>query len=239
MSLKQSFGRWIIPRLPFNEHVFKHFRLELTALTVRANHLFNPLTRMRIWRLRHLKGVKLNLGCGPYGLDGWVNLDLYSHNRVTLTSDCRYALPIGDETCRGIHVEHYFEHLNPTDERGRFLGECLRCLEPGGVLRIIVPDAERFVRAYVADGWSDFDELSADGDLAQANFRTKMEALNHIFLQDHEHYGGYDFETLASVLRTAGLRDVTQCKYRQGDFPDGCIDRDQHQRYSLYVESVK
>jgi predicted SAM-dependent methyltransferase len=239
MKFKQAFGRWILPRLPINEHVFHHLRLELGAIFVRVNHSLNPMMRLRIKKLQRRKGIKLNLGCGPFGLDGWVNLDLHQHERVTLTADCRYRLPIGDGACRGIHVEHYFEHLNPTDERGRFLKECLRCLAPGGVLRIIVPDTERFVHAYVAEGWLQFDHLSGDGNSAEANFRTKMEALNHVFLQGYEHYGGYDFETLASVLQAAGLRHVTRCKYRQGDFPGGCIDRERHQPYSLYVESVK
>lgn len=238
MTLKQSFGRWLLPRLPINEHVFNHIRVELNAIGVRANHALNPATRARVRELRSRKGAKLNLGCGPFGMSGWINLDLYSHKGVTLAADCRYGFPIGDGSCRGIHIEHYFEHLNPTDERGNFLRECHRCLEPGGTLRIIVPDVERFVHAYVTEGWSGFKAISADGE-PEGSFRTKMEALNHVFLQGYEHYGGYDYDTLATVLQDAGFSDVARREFGQGRFPDGCIDRELHRPYSLYVEAVK
>jgi predicted SAM-dependent methyltransferase len=107
------------------------------------------------------------------------------------------------------------------------------------VIRIIVPDAEKFIRAYTADGWSALEDLAADGESSQHRFITKMEALNHVFVQGAEHYGGYDFETLASVLEAGGFREVRRCAFRVGRFPDGCIDREQHRPYSLYVEAIK
>ena len=64
---------------------------------------------------------------------------------------------------RGIHVEHYFEHLEPTTERPRFLAECRRCLEPGGVLRIIVPDMRKYVEAYLANDWTMLNEIGCGG----------------------------------------------------------------------------
>ena len=52
-----------------------------------------------------------------------------------------------------------------------------------------------------------------------------MQALNHIFLQEAEHYGGYDATTLALVLSEAGFRDVARKSWRVGEFPGGCIDQ--------------
>jgi predicted SAM-dependent methyltransferase len=183
--------------------------------------------------------VKANLGCGPFGQEGFVNLDLFAAPGVTLRADCRRKLPFSDASCKGLHVEHYFEHLSPEDERTIFLSECLRCLEEGGILRIIVPDGELFLRAYFEEGWSGFQRIAAAGDTPANHFATKMEAVNHVFLQGYEHYGAYDYQTLSHVLRAAGYGEVRLCSFRSGSFPGGCIDREQHRPYSLYVEAVK
>jgi predicted SAM-dependent methyltransferase len=236
-SLKQNAGRWLVPKLPVNSHVFNHLRVELNAIRVRACHYMHPGYRAAIKALSSRRNIKANIGCGPFGRADWVNLDLFRHNQVTLPTDCRWRLPLADRSCEGIHVEHFLEHLAPKDERPRFLSECRRCLQEGGVLRIVVPDAELYVRAYTASGWEDLNHISCGGDVPEKVYRTKMEVLNHVFLQEAEHYGGYDAETLSLVLRDAGFRDVVRRSWRQGTFPGGPIDRELHRSYSLYFEA--
>jgi predicted SAM-dependent methyltransferase len=235
--VKQGIGHWLIPRLPVNRHVFNQLRLELNALRVRTFHRIHPGYRNAIRALSSRRNIKANIGCGPFGIPGWINLDLFSHDQVTLRADCRYRIPLGDGSCEGIHVEHFFEHLCPVDARPRFLRECRRCLQPGGILRVIVPDAELYVRAYVSPGWEMLNSISCGGDAPERAFRTKMEALTHVFLQEAEHYGGYDAETLALVLGNAGFRDVARKSWREGDFPGDPIDRELLRPYSLYFEA--
>jgi predicted SAM-dependent methyltransferase len=239
MTFKQSLGRFLLPKMPVSRHVFNHMRGELNAIFVRILHQLHPAYIIKIRKLKLKRDVLLNVGCGPYGQAGWVNLDLFKLDQVTLRSDCRRGFPISDAACAGIHVEHYFEHLTHEEEVPAFLAECRRCLAKGGVLRIIVPDAERFARAYAEDGWAAMDALAADGSSAQAHFETKMQALTHVMVQDYEHFGGYDFETLYLSLNKAGLNGIVRCTFREGRFPGGCIDRDQHRPYSLYVEATK
>ena len=72
----------------------------------------------------------------------------------------QFSEPEGEEPCSASHVEHGLrcstrearEHIEPREELPRFLGDCHRALEPGGVLRIIVPDAERYLQAYCQGG---------------------------------------------------------------------------------------
>lgn len=238
-STKQRLGACLIPRLPINRHIFNHLRTEINAMWIRLQLVFNPHYRRTVSRLKLLKNIKINVGSGPFGEPDWVNLDLFSHKSVTLRADCRYGLPFADGSCRGIHVEHFFEHLNHSDERHTFLDECYRCLAPGGVLRIIVPDAELFVAAYVSPGWESFRAIAAAGDDPERQFPTKMDALNHMFIQDFEHYGGYDEISLTAVLQAHEFRRIRRQSFRVGSFPDGCIDREQHQPYSLYMEAEK
>lgn len=124
-------------------------------------------------------------------------------------------------------------------ERPFFLKECLRCLQPDGVLRVIVPDAELYVRAYLDPGWDMLNEIGCGSEKPQDVFKCKMDALNHVFIQGWEHYGGIDAEMLRLTLKVAGFSLVTHCAWRTGQFPDGCIDREQHRPYSLYFEAIK
>lgn len=238
-NVKRRIGAWLIPRLPVNPVVFRILRLELGALYVRMLNAFHPGYRVRRWKLRQRRDLLVNVGCGPFGHEGWINFDLYAHPGVSLAVDCRRTLPLADESCRGIHVEHYFEHLEPTRERPRFLAECRRCLMPGGVLRIVVPDARKYVEAYVSDGWAALNGIGCGGDLPEAAFTTKMAALNHVFIQEGEHYGGIDAALLRSTLEAANFTDATIGGWREGSFPGGCIDREQHRPYSLYMEVRK
>jgi predicted SAM-dependent methyltransferase len=238
-TLKQRLGAWMIPRLPVNPGVFRTFRVELNAFAVRLLGHVHPGWVATRRALRRRKGLLVNVGCGPFGQEGWVNLDLFAAPRVTLRADCRRRFPLADGSARGIHVEHYFEHLEPIVERPRFLAECRRCLEPGGVLRIIVPDMRKYVEAYLAPGWDTFNEIGCGGERPQTAFATKIEALNHVFVQDGEHYGGFDAEYLRRTLEQAGFTDIALVAWRQGRFPGGAIDREQHKPYSLFMESIR
>ncbi|MND28938.1 Methyltransferase domain protein [compost metagenome] len=60
-----------------------------------------------------------------------------------------------DNFFKVIYSSHVIEHLFPTD-LAFFLSETLRLLEPGGVLRIVCPDAEQIGRAYKSRDWGFF-----------------------------------------------------------------------------------
>jgi predicted SAM-dependent methyltransferase len=238
-ALKQRLGKWLIPRLPVSPWVFGIFRRELNAMTVRLLGRVHPGWIARRRAIGRQRGLLVNIGCGPFGREGWINLDLFAAAHVTMRADCRRRLPLADASARGIHVEHYFEHLEPATERPRFLAECRRCLESGGVLRIIVPDMRKYIDAYIAPGWEAIDAVGCGGEKPQAVFATKMEALNHVFVQDGEHYGGFDAEHLRRTLVQGGFSEVEKVEWRQGRFPGGAIDRDQHKPYSLYMEAIR
>ncbi|NNE90779.1 MAG: methyltransferase domain-containing protein, partial [Verrucomicrobiales bacterium] len=54
-------------------------------------------------------------------------------------------LDFEDETISFLYSEHFFEHLF-LDEAAALFRECQRILEPGGVFRVVVPDAD--LRSY-------------------------------------------------------------------------------------------
>lgn len=239
VTLKQRIGKYLFQHLPVSRHVFDHFRLEVNATWVRMLHWINPSYIYKVAKLRKMKNILVNVGCGPYGKEsGWINLDLFSLKNVLMRSDCRKRMLMSDNSCKGIHVEMFLEHLDPIDELPFFLKECYRSLQVNGVLRIIVPDAVKFVNAYQNSGWDELNKISYGGEDWSKVYSCKMEALNHVFLQGYEHYGGWDFERIAIELRKAGFVQIQKADYKSGKLPE-IIDREFHKTYGLYIEAIK
>ncbi len=209
---------------------------------IAGNHcrVFVPQIQIHVPRqhLRSTRDVYVNVACGPQVLPGYVNLDLRNEDPTVITCDARRRVPIGDEAARGIRAEQFVEHLETQEELPSFLADCRRALAPGGVLRIIVPDTERYLQAYCRGDLSGFWELEVPNPFP-ADLPTRMDIINHVFHQWHEHRWAYDFETLVHRLNAAGFTRVERSAYLQSRDPKLAQDRDVHAPYSLYVEAIK
>jgi len=221
------FPRYVLRPLPFE--------LKLTWLRI-----FSGKVRRRY---RNSKDLLVNLGCGPEGKSGWINVDAIPYPDVNCLFDCRKSLPFQDNSVKGIFTEHFFEHLDYHDEVPYFLKECQRVLQPGGVMRISVPDGEAYMRAYCQEGWGDLQKMRYMDDQFDIGmgfkYNTKMELMNFSFRQWGQHKFTYDFETLAFILRKYGFSRVQKQKYGQSILEEFCIDQYGRSSESLYVEAVK
>jgi SAM-dependent methyltransferase len=202
-------------------------------------------------RYRSVKDLLVNIGCGSEGLDGWVNIDCLPERGVTLVRDCRVTLPLPSASARAVFTEHFLEHLDYYEEAPRFLAECRRVLSPGGILRVIVPDGSKYLKAYCVgdlgelskfsplvtiDPTSDVAPFSMERDVLP--FRTKMEVVNFHFRQSGQHRFSYDFETLARLLQDCGFVSVALSGFRMTRLPELAIDSESRARESLVVEAV-
>jgi predicted SAM-dependent methyltransferase len=228
-------GRTLIPSVRTHQFV----RFELRSFQVRVLGAIDPRQRKRIEKLRGQTELSLNIGSGGMGKPGWVNVDAFEHPDTTFTQDLRSAIPLADGQVRRIFAEHVIEHLDFRDEVHFSLSELYRVLEPGGVLRVIVPDARRFIEAYLSGDNARWRELGWDLNAMPSDIYTPMHIINHTFHQDGEHKFGYDFETLAFALRRAGFREVVQQSFGQSLDPELAIDRAEHRPYSLYADARK
>jgi predicted SAM-dependent methyltransferase len=80
----------------------------------------------------------LNLGCGPYKIEGYINIDQNSRQKPDLVRDVRKGLPFDDESVDGITASHFLEHLDHM-EMLDLLEECWRVLKPKSQMKIVVP----------------------------------------------------------------------------------------------------
>lgn len=100
--------------------------------------------------------ILLNVGAGgtlPRG--DWVNVDFpYEHPEMGgnyVRHDVRVQpWPFAGDSVDGLIACHLLEHFD-TQDGVDFLRECRRVLKPGGVCRIVVPDASYFRKVYAED----------------------------------------------------------------------------------------
>ena len=102
------------------------------------------VARIKIIReyLRRPGKKMLNLGCGGYLLDGWLNSDLGIYdNKKSIMLDAKKRFPFEDNAFNFVYAEHLIEHL--TQALGeQMLAECFRILKRNGIVRISTPDLE-------------------------------------------------------------------------------------------------
>lgn len=214
-------------------------RFELAMLPVRLRGRANR--RMH----RGRTALRVNVGAGTNGRDGWVNIDAFRGSGITCIHDCRWNLPFDDGSVELLFAEHFLEHLEPTVEVPRFLAEVRRVLAPGGRLRVVVPDVELYLRAYCAGDWESLRRirpLSGRRDRwFPVEYETPLELAQFVMRQfpAEPHQYGYDADTLSVVLAKAGLHSVERLPYAESRHPELALDHPERASESLYVEAVR
>jgi predicted SAM-dependent methyltransferase len=169
--------------------------------------------------------MKLNLGCGPHVIEGWLNVDyaigarlaklpLVKHitRRVGLfrTSwdprviihDLTTEFPWPEGSVEAIYSSHTLEHLTRTEGRS-FLARCHRVLRPRGIVRIVVPDLAQFVRQYVQGSMRADEFVEKLGVLTTARSHPIEQKLAQFV--EHPHKCMYDETALLDVLHEIGF----------------------------------
>ena len=198
------------------------------AVTLAATDAIRPVASRRARRLAKRPGpVLVQLGSGHSAKWGWINVDLVGQG-ADVAWNLRRRLPFEDNTVTAIFHEHLLEHLDVVDGFA-LTKEVFRVLRPGGIVRVVVPDAERYVRSYAANG----DEL----ELLRPDRPTKLLALQELFFR-HGHRAAYDSETLRFLLLAAGFASARLCDFGESDLQPA-PDSQHRQQESIYVEATK
>ena len=105
----------------------------------------------------------INLGGGEFfDHPRWINYDLYEPELLERIPNYRNYdftdvdnAEIPEENVAIVYTEHTLEHI-PMDKIGKTIERVYDCLKPGGILRIIVPDAGAVIDAYDNNDWDYF-----------------------------------------------------------------------------------
>ena len=233
MQTLLQLAKRLVPR----QSIRNHIRLAGSSLRSIAEQIFLELRFRGRFRRVERTGLLLNIGCGPMVQPGWINIDktIYPNSYYADLSD---KLRLDDRVAKHIHCEHFLEHLEYYYAK-RFLAECFRVLEKGGSIRLIVPDAEKYLRAYCANDTEYFEKLKHLGGAPQP-FRSRMEIINEMVRMGGAHQFAWDFETLSMILKEIGFAGVERSNMND---IEGIFDIDGKDAWrsleSLYVNARK
>jgi predicted SAM-dependent methyltransferase len=212
----------------------------------REAYVAAQLKQLRIGK--RVRGLQLNVGSGPFAMKNWLNVDLPP---AQLGINLRWGLPLPDGCARVAFMSHVLEHFYYPGEALALLKELRRVLEPGGRLRIVVPDIEKWLVAYATNDAKFF--ASRKKVWKKASRGTRLEQLLLYTGSGHGahpsyffgHKGGYDYETLRRLLRRARFVDIERSDYQASRHKALRVDNHsavadasfQGGHYSLFVEA--
>jgi hypothetical protein len=182
------------------------FRAVVRALVMTVN---TPVAKTRLNRsLRDAPHpLRLEIG-GLRKRPGWVVTNVNAVTRNYLDATSRW--PLEDSSVSHVYADNVIEHI-PLHAARAMLAEAHRCMQPGGVIRLVTPDIRKHVDLYLAGS------ASVDGVVGQAYRELGLVVAHPIDLLripigQFGHHSGYvyDFETLVHELERAGFGSVTQ-----------------------------
>lgn len=205
--------------------------------------------------------IKLNLGSGPSGREGWVNLDwgwlpwLGKHRsirRMLVKSgvlgadydidwpaiklhDIRKRLPFETDSVDYVYCSHVLEHLEKW-EGARLIGEARRVLKSKGKMRLVLPDLELMIKKY-GDQADEFCRVFFGYD-KEVEPKGLVGRLKRGAIRPHQ--WNYGRDSIIKLLTESGFKKIEISGYRKGGFPDiNQLDLEIHKDLSLYVEATK
>lgn len=182
--------------------------------------------------------MKLHLGCGKRFLPGFVHVDLDDHPHIDHRHPIDRLPMFDDDSAALIYTCHCFEYFDRIDARS-VLAEWRRVLEPGGILRLAVPDFEALAEIYRETG-----QL----DLVLGPLYGRVDIAGPDGQQVLYHRTVYDFTSLKALLEECGFANVRRYDWRQTlhlDHDDHSqayiphMDKENGRLISLNVEAEK
>jgi predicted SAM-dependent methyltransferase len=97
-----------------------------------------------------IRNKKINIACGRVYCKetDWINLDFVGDVGV-IRANLLQKLPFESNQANAVYSSHFIEHI-PKPQVNSFLLECFRVLQPGGTIRLVVPDLEEMARSYLS-----------------------------------------------------------------------------------------
>jgi SAM-dependent methyltransferase len=235
-------------KLDFDRWVNRYDDTKFSAL----NRLVSLKTRIKMTNRR---GLKVNLACGDgWHCKGWIGIDCKTaypygnkEGRKGFDVNCNLlnGLPFQDNSVKRILVSHFLEHVT-YNESLKLLKDCYRVLEPGGAVRIVVPDLDLFIDRFIEEDEAFFrDEETAGGAwLGNLTDTFLMNFFSHPSYGNTCHKYAYNFGNLSFRLKQCGFKEIVRSGHMRSqfkEFNDKALDSSNSSvpLFSLWVEATK
>jgi len=175
---------------------------------------------------------RLNWGCGSHIAPGWINTDIKKSEGVDLVADIRDGLPVASGALDYVVSIHALPELS-LPEQVPALGELLRVLRPGGMLRLALPDLSKGIDAYPQGDHAYFKVEDSAASSMGGRFITHMLWYGYsrsLFTPDFA----------AELLAKAGFVDVAERSFGEtgSEFPE-IVELDNREQESFYIEGAR
>ncbi len=155
--------------------------------------------------------------------------------QAQLNTDITKPLPFLSNSLKNVNCAHTLEHLSVTDSL-KVCQEVYRCLMPGGVFRVSVPDLFLFSKKYVEQDRDFYEEILPDGTYHYPGYTLADRFMYIAYDSGHQYF--FDTDSLTHLLKRAGFMNVYPCEYQKGRLY--LVEHmDNRPGQSLYVEAVK
>lgn len=191
-------------RLDIQENAYKELRDELfyeLQKSIKNLNLEKTTVKTKIKikesfykKLDQYSGVKkVNLGCGPQDLDGYINVDMRDLDNVDIVSSAT-ELPFEKEELDEILSSHLIEHFTAVIMEKEVLPYWYSLLKKGGKIRSILPNISYMAHKYVENeiSFEDYAEVISGGQEYEGNY----------------HYAVYSTDKLCKLLEKVGFQNI-------------------------------
>lgn len=163
------------------------------------------------------------------------NAAFHAANPGVRYADASRLIPLPDGSVEVVYSSHMLEHFD-VRQRKRFLREALRVLEPGGTIRLAVPDLRMRLERYLADG--DADAFIESTDLARPAPVDLRDQLLLLVVGDRGHKWMYDGHSLSMLLESNGFESPVVLDPGETTITKpGPLDLREREEDSVYVEA--
>lgn len=183
--------------------------------------LNRPAARRRFGRTVATRSgpVKLEVGSSRTMRPGWISTDVGWRARNWL--DVTRPWPVPPGSVSHVYGDNVIEHLTLDGARA-FFRHANRALRPGGRIRLVSPDAERYARMYLEGG----DLLDRHVDRSRRHgygVDHGVSSLRAVFVECGHHEGYiWDLAAVTAELEAAGFVSVRRCEVGSSDDPALC-----------------
>ncbi|MBS1820491.1 MAG: methyltransferase domain-containing protein [Acidobacteria bacterium] len=182
----------------------------------------------------------MQFGCGTTAPDGWLNFDagpaFWIQSRFPFLKallakrgfpiypgnisygDVIKGLPVQPQSLEAVYSSHVLEHLS-LEEFRITLRNVHRYLRPGGTFRMVLPDLEQLIQAYVKDGSHDAaNRFMQESYLGEKSSPRGLRAIPTALFGRSKHLWMWDYKSIEAELAAAGFVAIRRAQL--GDSPD-------------------
>lgn len=173
------------------------------------------------------EAVRLNIGSGAPGPEGWTNINLLPGENIDYAIDVRDGLPFDDNSVDYAVCHHVFDLLT-FDEMTRLLEEVHRVLRPEARFRASGADVMRGAARAIAGDWEWFAELRSSMEETVGFFITQGGARKQML----------PVEAVVGACKKVGFRSA-MIDVWDYEGPDFLRSLDSRRRESWFAEARK